>query len=239
MNRTLAAAHTGCGESPDNTMASFVEGVRSGADIVEVDIVVARDGTAILMHDDTPQLLLHTYEEWNQPHLRVLLNTAYEEHEIATLEQIFQAAEPIGINLNLDIKSAASIEPTIALIRKYGAQERSYITGYSESITEKYPDIQVMLNTPVELTPEQLDNYESYAETTCQQAKQRGYTGLNMKGTTCRPYIVEAAHHRGLKVWVYTVNEQELMQHFIEMNVDAITTREPETLLSLLGKTAL
>lgn len=54
MYNTMVAAHTGFGIHPDNTMASFVEGIQSGAHILEVDVRVSQDGVALLQHDDSP-----------------------------------------------------------------------------------------------------------------------------------------------------------------------------------------
>jgi glycerophosphoryl diester phosphodiesterase len=236
MAKTLVAAHTGCGISPDNTMASFLEGIRIGADIVEVDVLVSRDGTAILLHDDSPYLLTHNYERLNHPEMRRRLGSAYVEHEIATLEQILRVSDSLGTKLNLDFKSAACIEPAVGLIRKYGAQKRAFITGYSDSITKRYSDIQVMMNTPVELTLQQIDQYDNFAESVCREARQGEYIGLNMNGQTCLPQVVEKAHAEGLTVWVYTVNEKQHMERFIQMGVDAITTRKPEVLIQILRK---
>jgi glycerophosphoryl diester phosphodiesterase len=57
-----------------------------------------------------------------------------------------------------------------------------------------------------------------------------------MNYRTCFEPIVETAHEHGLILWVYTVNEPTEMDRFIRMGVDAITTRKPEMLLSLLAK---
>lgn len=236
MRLTLVAAHTGCGISPDNTLASFIEGIESGADIVEVDVRASQEGMAILLHDDSPFLQSHTYDQLNHPDMRRLLSPAYAEHEIATLEQIMKVSDPLGTQLNLDLKSADSIEPTVKLIRHYRAQNRAFITGYSKSMTKLYPDIQVMLNTPVKLTAQQIDQYDEFAQYVCREARQEGYAGLNMNSQTCFPPMVSYAHTAGLTVWVYTVNEREQMERFIRMGVDAITTREPEVLMQALDR---
>ncbi|MFC5647894.1 glycerophosphodiester phosphodiesterase [Paenibacillus solisilvae] len=163
MGKTLVAAHTGCGIHPDNTLASFLEGIQLGADIVEVDVRVSHDGTPILLHDDSPYLLSHTYEQLN-----------------------------------------------------------------------RYPDIQVMMNTPDELLPQQTRQYEQFAESVCRDAREQGYAGLNMNADTCRQQIVDLAHTMGLKVWVYTVNERSDMERFVRMGIDAITSRKPLMLIELL-----
>ncbi|MFC5401527.1 glycerophosphodiester phosphodiesterase [Cohnella soli] len=234
MNRTMVAAHTGCGVHPDNTMASFLEGMELGADIVEVDVRATRDGTAILLHDDSPYLLTHDFNQLNEPDVRKRLDPLYADYEIATLEQALKASASRGTKLNLDLKSAAAIVPTVRLIRQYEAQNRAYITGCSDRMTELYPDIQVMMNTPDELSPQQLLEYEQFAESVCLHAQKQGYVGLNMDARTCRKTMVERAHFFGLKVWVYTVNRRQDMELCLEAGVDAITTRKPEILLELL-----
>jgi glycerophosphoryl diester phosphodiesterase len=236
LKRPMIGAHTGSGISPDNTLASFMEGIRSGADIVEVDVHAAMDGTAVLLHDESPYLQTCTFEQLNRPDMRRRLDPAYEEHEIATLEQILQVSDRLGTKLNIDLKSAASIEPAVKLIRQYGARERVHITGYSETLTSRFPDIPVMINTPVEVDPRQLEQYDKYAQRICEAAKREGYAGLNMNYRTCFEPIVERAREHGLTVWVYTVNELSQMERFIRMGVDAITTRKPELMLSLLAQ---
>ncbi|BBH23772.1 hypothetical protein Back11_51170 [Paenibacillus baekrokdamisoli] len=235
MRKAMVAAHTGCGIHPDNTMASFLEGIQIGADIVEVDVRVSQEGTPILLHDDSPYLRTHTYEQLNLPDIRHLIDMSYQTYEIATLEQVFRASETLGTNLNLDLKSADSIDPTVRLIRKFNAQKRVFITGCSDAITERYPDIQVMMNTPDELSPQQELRYKEFAESVCREAREQGYTGLNMNAPTCRKEMVEQAHALGLKVWVYTVNGRQDMERLLEIEVDAITTRKPEILIEILS----
>jgi len=235
MRRTLVAAHTGCGIHPDNTMASFLEGMELGADIVEVDVRATREGRAVLLHDDSPYLRTCDYEQLNEPAVRQKLDPIYAEHEVATLEQVLRLSAPHGTKLNLDLKSVDSIEPTVKLIREFEAQSRAFITGCSDRMTELYPDIQVMRNTPDALTMEQMERYGDFAESVCADALRAGYAGLNMNGFTCLPPIVKQAHAAGLKVWVYTINERPLMEWFLGMGVDAITTRAPKLLLGLVG----
>lgn len=233
MHNTMIAAHTGCGIYPDNTMASFDEGIQFGADIVEVDVRVSKDGKAILLHDDSPYLHTCTYEQLNNPAIRPLLGPVYNDHEIATLEKVLQESVTLGLKLNVDIKTADAIDATVRLIRQFEAQKRVFITGCSDNITVRYPDIQVMLNTPDDLSMEQMERYGDFAEVLCSEALQGGYAGLNMNGFTCLPPIVSRARAAGLMVWVYTVNFRSAMEWFLKMEVDAITTREPKILMQL------
>ncbi|NOU95747.1 glycerophosphodiester phosphodiesterase [Paenibacillus sp. LMG 31456] len=227
------AAHTGCGNTPDNTMESFMEGIRLGADIVEVDLRVGGDGTVVLLHDDSPYLHECTYEQLNQYEVRTKLSPLYENYEIVKLTDILEIVKQYDVKLNLDIKTPDTIEPTIKLVKQFNVVDQVYITGCSENITNRHPDIQVVFNTPKEFTTEERDNYSLYAVKVCEEVVLGRYYGLNMDYTTCRQEIVELAHASGLAVWVYTVNDPEAMIRFIRMGVDAITTKSVVELAEL------
>ena len=48
----LIGAHRGgAAYAPENTLASFAEGLRRGADMLELDIHLSRDGELIVLHD--------------------------------------------------------------------------------------------------------------------------------------------------------------------------------------------
>ena len=52
LERPLVIAHRGCSSlAPENTMAAFREALELGADAVEVDVRLTRDGHVVVMHD--------------------------------------------------------------------------------------------------------------------------------------------------------------------------------------------
>ncbi|MFD0618080.1 glycerophosphodiester phosphodiesterase [Paenibacillus sp. GCM10027629] len=227
------AAHTGSGNAPDNTMDSFLEGVNSGADMVEIDVRSTKDGVAILLHDDSPLLQLYTYKQLNAREMRTQLNPLYAHHDILRLEQILQIAMKHQVKLNLDMKDHRSIEPALAAIQMTQAAECVYFTGCTEGLVGLQAGLWVMMNTPDALTDQDEANYEAFADAICAQARKEGYVGLNMDYLTCRQEIVDRAHASGLVVWVYTVNESAWMAKCISMGVDAITTRNVSSLIQL------
>lgn len=229
----MIGAHTGCDHTPFNSLESLWKGIRLGADIAEVDIRMARDGTLILLHDDSPYIHEYAFEQLNQQHIRSQISPLYETLEIVRLEDILIIAKQHGILLNLDIKTTAAIEPVVELVRRHDCVEQVYVTGCSENITSRHPDIKVVLNTPTRLTVEEQSNYALYLEKVCNDGEEGHYYGLNMHQDTCRPELVEAAHAKGLAVWVYTVNDLDRMQDFVRSGVDAITTKEVAALVEL------
>ncbi|WP_028550570.1 glycerophosphodiester phosphodiesterase [Paenibacillus sp. UNC451MF] len=232
-------AHTGCDNTPYNTVESFREGIRLGADIVEVDIRITREGTLVLLHDDSSYLHEYTYEQLNQQSVRSRISPLYERLEIVKLTDILDIAKEHSIKLNLDIKTSAAIEPVVELIQRRHCVEQVFITGCSENITSRHKDIKVVLNTPTKLTEEEKSNYALYIDKVCRDGEEGHYYGLNMHHETCRPELVEAAHKRGLAVWVYTVNDPDRMRRCIQSGVDAITTKEVAILSELRRRSLL
>ncbi|WP_309122837.1 glycerophosphodiester phosphodiesterase [Paenibacillus sp.] len=232
MNRTWIGAHTGCGDAPDNTWASYLEGVASGADIVEVDVLTARDGTLLLLHDDKPELKSHGFAELNEPGLRARVAPRHGEHELARLDDVLRHAAMHRIRLNLDLKSLEAIDPALALVRMYGAEELAFVTGCSAGMPERHPDVPALWNAPTAAPP--AGEEQAYAEAVCETAVRLGYRGINLNKATCSETVVRSAQAAGLSVWVYTVNEPEEMRRFAAMGVDAITTRRPKTLRECL-----
>lgn len=52
--KTLITAHRGSWRAaPENSLAAIDEAITHGADIIELDVEVTKDGVAVLMHDDT------------------------------------------------------------------------------------------------------------------------------------------------------------------------------------------
>lgn len=229
----MIGAHTGCDSTPFNTMESFMTGIRLGADIVEVDLRIARDGTVILLHDDSPYLHECSFEELNRPHIRTKVSSLYERLEIVRLSDILPVAKQHGMTLNLDMKTAAAIEPSLELVREFDMIKQVFITGSSDHITSRHSDVRVVFNTATKLTSVETANYSLYAEKVCSEGVQGRYYGLNMHYATCRQEVIELAHANGLAVWVYTVNDPDTMQKLIRLGVDSITTKEVSKLIGL------
>ncbi len=229
----MVGAHTGCSNTPYNTVESFMEGIGSGADVAEVDVRALKDGTAILFHDDSPLFREWTYEELNAPEIRTRLGSIYETRDVVRLERILDIAAQNRIRLNLDLKCKEAIEPTIRLARQYGLVDRTYITGESGDLTVRHPDIRVLWNAPSPSGANERESYSLYVDQVCRKARTEGYHGLNLHYADCLPELVEQAHEQQLKVWVYTVNDRRDMEAFIAMGVDQITTKAVGELVRL------
>ena len=67
-DRPLAIAHRGSyGRAPEHSLASYIDAYYSGADFLELDVEVSKDGYLVLNHDPTFNNSTNIYEFGGRP----------------------------------------------------------------------------------------------------------------------------------------------------------------------------
>ena len=111
--RTKVWAHRGAsGYVPENTLDAFQKAVEMGADGIELDVQMTKDGELVVIHDETIDRVSdgkgwvkdYTYAElkkfnFNKTH------PEYEKEEIPTLEQVYLLIKPTKLMINVEIKT--------------------------------------------------------------------------------------------------------------------------------------
>ena len=111
--RTKVWAHRGAsGYVPENTLDAFQKAVEMGADGIELDVQMTKDGELVVIHDETIDRVSdgkgwvkdYTYAElkkfnFNKTH------PEYEREEIPTLEQVYLLIKPTNLMINVEIKT--------------------------------------------------------------------------------------------------------------------------------------
>lgn len=156
--RMTVAAHRGDSANyPENTMVAFRAAIASGAEMIETDVRLTRDGVPVLIHDCTVDRTTDGTGYVKDKTFAELcaLNAGTEEapQQIPTLEELLELMVPTGITLNLEVKeyaedgnearSRACVDKCEALIRRYGMEERMLFNSFDapvlEYIAETYP----------------------------------------------------------------------------------------------------
>lgn len=134
MQTVTAVAHRG---DPyrfrENTLDSLRSALRLGADAVEVDVRLTRDGVPVLLHDDT----LNRLWEHDRP-LRAL--TAAEVREVTggrvpTLAEALAATDGSRVMLDLPgTREVRTARRVVDAVREAGAQDRVYYCADAEAM---------------------------------------------------------------------------------------------------------
>ena len=151
MQKMTVAAHRGdCYNYYENTMTAFEEAIKAGADMIETDVHLSKDGFLVLIHDETVdrttdkkgQISDMTIDEIS------LINAGDKNNpqRIPFLEDLMKIACDNNIMLNIEIKEFFSeenkertikcIEDIITLVEKYNMRENVVLNSFDAWILE-------------------------------------------------------------------------------------------------------
>lgn len=235
MRQPLITAHSGCMNTPPNSIPSVLEGIKEGADIIEVDIRTTKDKVIVLLHDGsilTPKGIIRvqdlTFEE---------LST---NEEITRLEDILPIFQESHRMINLDVKEDQAIESMIHTVEKFNMRDYVVISGCEKEratfLKQRYRPYQVLLNANADLFLKNDDNYASFIKETCQDAISASCCGINIQYQLCHEELLNYAELRCLPVLVWTIDDPQTMGEFLGMGVHSITSHEVRTLVNLRDK---
>ncbi len=211
-------AHSGCENTPDNSMESIEKAMALGVPVLEVDVSVRNDGTPVLLHAES----------------------AADDEGLLLEDALRYIAEKSDtVQVNLDLKAFSNLPEITALIQKYNMQTRCFFTGVDSAHTQTVkidaPGIPYYLNA--ELNRMRAED-EDYLLGLAREVQRSGAIGLNCHYKNARPKLMKLFHREGLKVSLWTVDNKLAMRMSLAMAPDNITTRCPILLSSLLADRA-
>jgi len=244
-NRPLVIAHRGGAlESTENTIAAFQRAVKIGADGIETDIRLTRDGVVVVYHDEYFGRVEGLPE---RQRTRLILDLTYSEVTAQTLipvgddngsRRVPTLADLLGnvksVLLNIELKRCARfdelVNKTIAALKGYPELDRVVLETPSLETARKVraaigPRLKLHINPGY-------DNSVPYLQSLERVLKFKPHS-VSVSFKKLSREIVELAHSAGVEVWVWTVNSPEIAQAMALLGVDAVKTDQPSALLDL------
>ncbi|MFI1177983.1 glycerophosphodiester phosphodiesterase [Streptomyces sp. NPDC020799] len=211
----------------ENTLASIRSALLAGAEAVEVDLRLTRDGVPVLLHDATLERL------WE--HSRFLGSLSAEELRgltgggVPTLREALalagaEAPAP-GRRLFVDLPDVSAAEAAVAEVHASGAAGRVYYCGGPESmlaVRRADPEAEIAL-TWTTLAPPRAALLDRVRP-----------AWINYRFGLLSPELVAAHHARGFLVSAWTADTRRTMRRLLAAGVDSITTNRIRTLRSLV-----
>ena len=156
------AAHRGnVADYPENTMAAYRSAYEIGADMIELDLHMTKDGEIVLIHDGdlartadvAGEIRSLTLAEILRADVGIKKGAEFAGTRVPTLREFceYVAAKDRTMQFNFEFKdyfrhgeewAKASADKTIAMIDDYGLWERSFVNSFDGNllryIEEKY-----------------------------------------------------------------------------------------------------
>ncbi len=265
----LNIGHRGAsGYAPEHTIPAYDLALKMGADYIEQDLQLTKDGVLVVLHDETLNRTARptaesapgdctglvrekTLAQIKTCDVGTWFNQAYPQYaqpeyvglRIPTLEEVFRKYRK-STNYYIETKSPESApgmeEELLRLMDEYGLTKPA-ADKWQVLIQSFSPaSLQKVHALDPSLPLIQLFSGSETSRTT--QAKldaTAAYAvGIGPSKGDVDKPLVDAAHARCLDVHPYTVNESAEMEKLISIGVDGMFTNFPDRLEAVLGKEA-
>ncbi|WP_307124720.1 glycerophosphodiester phosphodiesterase [Streptomyces sp. B1I3] len=225
MDTTVTAvAHRGDPyRARENTLPSIRSAVDRGADAVEIDVRVTRDGVPVLLHDSTLERLWG--HDIRLDHLDHRDLTEMTRGGVPTLREALLATESHRIMVDLPGSTDASVRRVVDVVRECGAAERAYYCAGTQAmlrVRDADPSAEIALTwtTPAPPRPVLLAAVRP--------------RWLNYRFGLVDRELTDRVHRDGLLVSAWTADTRRTMRRLLSYGVDSITTNRIDALRSLL-----
>lgn len=231
-NSFINYAHRGASEyAPENTFLSFYLGILMGAEGIETDVQLTKDGIPVLFHDDT---LLRVTEaqgsikDYTFSQLREL-NVKNRElsDKIVSLEDFLLHFSFRSITFAIELKVPNIEEKVINLLNKYNMKNKTVITSFEFENIKRAKTYDKNIRTGY-LTTDISDN-------TIQKLLETGVDEICPKASDITVENVNKFHRLGLNVRAWGVSDEILMKHVYNCGADGMTVNFPDKLTAYIN----
>jgi glycerophosphoryl diester phosphodiesterase len=254
--------------APEHTIPAYDLALEQGADYIEIDLQMTKDGVLVALHDDTldrtaraPEgvpkrfcsgpFIKRTLEQIKMCDVGTRFNETYPQYasedytglQIPTLEEIFQRYGT-SVNYYIETKNPEAApgmeEELLRLMEKYNLIEPA--AEEWQVLIQSFSAESLMKIHALEPSLPLIQLFSSEETSESIQARlpvvSTYAVGIGPSKTDVDAALVEAAHELCLDVHTYTVNETAEMEALLSLGVDGMFTNFPDRLEELLGKSA-
>ncbi|WP_371068677.1 glycerophosphodiester phosphodiesterase [Sediminibacillus sp. JSM 1682029] len=232
--KTLVYAHRGASKlAPENTMPAFQLAYEMGAEGIETDVQLSKDGIPVLIHDESVKRTTnavgfvqdYTFEQLQKLDAGSWLSEKFENTPIISLEEFLIWAQPKQLQLNIELKNNVidydHMEKKVYdLLCKYKLVNRTTISSFNPVSIERFKQIDSKIATAL-LTSQRINGLVDYTAGLGAKALHIKYRLLNSK-------VVEQCRENDMKLRIYTINRSGAMKKCYQLKVDAIFTDLPD-----------
>jgi glycerophosphoryl diester phosphodiesterase len=236
VNPPLIIAHRGSSlHAPENTLAAFDLAVRQGADAIELDAKLSKDGNVVVIHDQTVDRTTSfsgkvsdmTLDELRKLDAGSHFDITFRGESIPTLDEVFEA---VGKQIMINVELTNISTPLDSLPEKVAEIILRHNLAHSTLISSFNP---IALRKTRCLLPETPIGYLVFKGILGKPFLGRlgriivPYHTLHPETSAVTSTLVKHTHQLGRRVFVYTVNQVNDMQRLFTMGVDGIFTDDP------------
>ncbi|HSL48811.1 MAG TPA: glycerophosphodiester phosphodiesterase family protein [Candidatus Deferrimicrobiaceae bacterium] len=245
----LFAAHRGGALLwPENSPLAFRNALALGADFLELDVHLARDGEVVVIHDPTLDRTTtgagpvreRTLAELGALRLKDRSGAVTEER-IPTLEQVVELAAAGKRQILLEIKPderrqryPGIEEKVLAVLDRHRFVPFTVVMAFEGATWRRVRQLRADARVAALYSARALPAAAVPAELLA--LGQAGVTFVGLDQALVNAEVAKQARLAGLTLGVWTVNERDAIARFIDQGVGVVITDRPDLAKELLGR---
>jgi glycerophosphoryl diester phosphodiesterase len=208
-----------------------------GAQMIELDLHLTRDGQVIVIHDDE---LSHTTNARGRvsrlPFAEIRKADAGKGERVPTLEETLELTRG-RVQLYLEIKAPQAAEETLRIVRSFHCQEEVLLASFDLKLMQRLGEQVTDMEIGLILGSPSLNPRVRWREAFPWIAlRQFNYQTLCMQVKMCSATLARNIKQQGKKLYVWTANSEADYARMIARKVDGIVTDTPDRLIAYLEK---
>lgn len=227
-NYPYVVAHRGDSvRAPENTMPAIQLAAIENNRYIEFDVHQTKDGKIIVSHDDNllrvtgKDVYVHelTYDEVMKLDTGSWFNSDYKGTRFSTLDEVLKFLKPYDMTIQIEIKPTGYDknleESVINIIKDNDMVNRCMITCLKlepllniEKIDKNIYTVYSMFLAWGDISEIPVDAYTIEAQ-------------------NANDLMVRKIHDENKKIFIWTVNNETMVQYYVDINVDGILTDDP------------
>ena len=250
----LIIGHRGASAvAPENTLAAFARAMLDGADGIEFDVRLARDGVPVVIHDATLErtgLAKARVSELTSDELRQIdvgswfigrapgRDIDFRGEKLPTLQQVFEFLSGKSGLLYLEMKSDAGrgvglATEVVRSIQRHTMHEHVIVESFDLPLIEQVKKLDPSIRTAALFEPK-LSQPLSLVRTMkpVELAKYYGADEIALHHTLASHRLIGKAREAGLSIVVWTVDNTDWLERARSLGVAALITNNPTLMLS-------
>ena len=227
-------AHRGfCGEYPENTMLSFKKAVEDGCDELELDVQLTKDNVLVIIHDETIDRVTdgtgnvrdYTFEEIRKFNVKATFGDKYGFNPIPSFEEYVSWVKDQNVTTNIEFKTGKYYyeeleEQVIGMIKAYGLENKVMFSSFNHLSLIRCKELVPNIECGVLVLKSGIGNPGYYVSKYNFECYHPDINGLNDE-------IVENCKAHGVKLNVWTVNDEEGLKKLYDWGCHGIITNYP------------
>jgi glycerophosphoryl diester phosphodiesterase len=250
-------AHRGASSrAPENTLEAFRLAAESGAGGLELDIHLTSDGRIVVIHDDSVNrttngegfvrdMTLHEVRSLDACYRFTPDGGATYPYrgrgvQVPELGEVFREFPDHKVNIDIKEEQLGVEAALLKTITDACAGDRVLVVSEMPVVVERFRKLS-RGGISTGASRREIAVFYRMSKLRLEYLLRIAYDALQVPAEyggreVVTPRFVEAAHNRGVRVDVWTIDDPEEMRRLLDLGADVIMTNRPEVLGEVLGK---